>query len=195
MDYPELINLFLLTLLVITGLAIARMRALFPAAMLTGLYSLLSACLFVSFDAVDVALTEAAVGAGITTVLFLGSLALTKPEEKPVRKPRAALALAVTLVTGALLIYATLDMPHYGAADTPVQTHPLRAAYIDGTRDDIGIPNMVTAVLASYRGYDTLGEVTVIFTAGVGVLILLGTGRIRRTGESKPRSKKVDDHA
>lgn len=190
MDYSELINLFLLTLLVITGLAIARLRTLFPAVMLTGLYSLLSACLFVLFDAVDVALTEAAVGAGITTVLFLGSLALTKPEEKPVRKPRAALALVVTLITGALLIYATLDMPHYGAADTPVQTHPLRAAYIEGTRDDIGVPNMVTAILASYRGYDTLGEVTVIFTAGVGVLILLGAGRLR-----KPSSKEPDKHA
>ncbi len=180
MDFAELINLFLLTLLTVTGLAIARMRALFPAVMLTGLYSLLSACLFVLFDAVDVALTEAAVGAGVTTILFLGGLALTKPEEKPIRKGRAALALAVTLSTGALLIYATLDMPHYGAADTPVQQHPLRTAYIEGTAQDIEIPNMVTAILASYRGYDTLGEITVIFTAAVGVLALLGSGWRRK---------------
>jgi len=41
------------------------------------------------------------------------------------------------------------------------------------------VPNVVTAVLASYRGYDTLGEVTVVFTAGVGVLLLL-RGRTRR---------------
>lgn len=180
MDFAELINLFLLTLLVITGAAIARLRSLFPAAMLTGLYSLLSACLFVLFDAVDVALTEAAVGAGVTTVLFVSSLALTKPDEKPLRKGRAALALAVTLGTGALLIYATLDMPPYGAADTPVQQHPLREDFIEGTQNDIGIPNIVTAILASYRGYDTLGEVTVIFTAGVGVLMLLGAGKRRR---------------
>lgn len=180
MDFAELINLFLLTLLAITGMAIARMRALFPAVMLTGLYSLLSASLFVLFDAVDVALTEAAVGAGITTVLFLSGLALTKPEEKPIRKGRSTLALAVTLATGSLLIYATLDMPHYGEADTPVQQHPLRDAFIQGTQEDIEIPNMVTAILASYRGYDTLGEVTVIFTAAVGVLILLGSGWRRK---------------
>ena len=180
MDFAELINLFLLTLLTVTGLAIARMRALFPAVMLTGLYSLLSACLFVLFDAVDVALTEAAVGAGVTTILFLGGLALTKPEEKPIRKGRAASALAVTLSTGALLIYATLDMPHYGAADTPVQQHPLRAAIIESTERDIEIPNMVTAILASYRGFDTLGEITVIFTAAVGVLALLGSGWRRK---------------
>ena len=40
-----------------------------------------------------------------------------------------------------------------------------------------GIPNVVTSVLASYRGYDTLGEVTVIFTAGIAVLLLLGNWR------------------
>lgn len=180
MDYAELINLFLLTLLTITGVAIARMRTLFPAAMLTGLYSLLSACLFVLFDAVDVALTEAAVGAGVITVLLVSSLALTKPDEKPLRKGRAALALTVTLTTGALLIYATLDMPPYGQPDTPVQQHPIRAGYIEGTKNDIGIPNIVTAILASYRGFDTLGEVAVIFTAGAGVMVLLGAGRRRR---------------
>ena len=36
------------------------------------------------------------------------------------------------------------------------------------------MPNLVTAVLASYRGFDTLGEVTVVLTAGIGVLLLLG---------------------
>ena len=49
--------------------------------------------------------------------------------------------------------------------------------YIEDTDDEIGVPNVVTAVLATYRGYDTLGETTVIFTAGVGVLLLLGGGR------------------
>ena len=183
MDFAEVINLFLLTLLVIAGLAIAKMRALFPAAMLTGLYSLLSASLFTLFDAVDVALTEASVGAGITTMLFLGALALTKPQEKPVRKSRTRLGLAVTAVTGALLVYATLDLPYYGSPDSPVQSHPMRDQFIAGTEEEIHIPNAVTAILASYRGYDTLGEVTVIFTAGVAVVMLLGRRRTR-AGES-----------
>ncbi len=42
------------------------------------------------------------------------------------------------------------------------------------------VPNMVTAVLASYRGYDTMGELAVIFTAGIGVMLLLGRARRRR---------------
>jgi multicomponent Na+:H+ antiporter subunit B len=52
--------------------------------------------------------------------------------------------------------------------------------------EEIGVANTVTAVLASYRGYDTLGEVTVIFTAGIGVLLLIGE-RLRR------RRKREDD--
>lgn len=170
----SLINVVLLTFLVLVALTIARLRSVFPVAMLTGLFSLLSASLFVLLDAVDVALTEAAVGAGIVTVLFLGTFALTRAREKPVSRRRTLPALAITLATGAGLIYATLDMPHFGEADTPVQTHPLRDHYLATSREEIGIPNIVTAVLASYRGFDTLGEVAVIFTAGVAVFMLLG---------------------
>ena len=50
-------------------------------------------------------------------------------------------------------------------------------AYIIESGNEIGIPNLVTSVLASYRGYDTLGEITVIFTACIGVLILLGRSK------------------
>lgn len=176
----EALTLALLTLLAVTGLAIARLRNLFAAAMLTGLFSLLSASVFMALDAVDVAFTEASVGAGITTVLMLGALALTRGREKTVTKMRTAQALVVTGVTGAALVYATLDMPHFGQPDTPVQQHPLRAHYLEASEKEIHIPNAVTSVLASYRGYDTLGEVTVIFTAGIGVFVLLGTARRRR---------------
>jgi len=66
-----------------TALAVVRLRDLFAIVMLFGIYSLLSAAIFVSLDAVDVAFTEAAVGAGISTVLMLGTLALTARKEKP----------------------------------------------------------------------------------------------------------------
>lgn len=179
----SLINVILLTFLVIIALAIARLRTVFPVAMLTGLFSLLSASLFVLMDAVDVALTEAAVGAGIVTVLFLGTFALTRPRQEPVSLHRTSLALIITLATGAALVYATLDMPHFGAADTPVQTHPLREHYLETSREEIGVPNVVTSVLASYRGFDTLGEVAVIFTAGIAVFMLLGSAPPRRREE------------
>ena len=161
----------LLGLLVITGLAIARMRSLFAVAMLTSIYSLLSAAVFVVLDAVDVALTEAAVGAGFSTIVMLAAVSLTSEREKAPQH-RALLPLLVVFATGAALIYGTLDMPRYGDPSAPIHQHVM-PAYIQATPAEIGVPNVVTAVLASYRGYDTLSEVTVIFTAGVGVLILL----------------------
>lgn len=175
-----LLNFALLAFLVAIGLIIARLRDLFPVAMLTGLYSLVSACLLVLLNAPDVALTEAAVGAGVTTVLFLATFGLTRAREKPVKPQRRLIGLAVVCVTGAALFYASLDMPYFGGADTPVQTHPLRHKYLVAEQQEIAVPNTVTAVLGSYRGYDTLGETTVILTAGIGVLLLLGRGRRRR---------------
>jgi multicomponent Na+:H+ antiporter subunit B len=168
----HLINIALLGLLLITGFAIARVRSLLAVAMLTSIYSLLSASLFVVLDAVDVALTEAAIGAGISTILMLAAIAITTDREKtPWHTP--LLPLGVVIATGAALIYGTLDMPHYGDPQAPVHLH-VAPTYLHDTPGEIGVPNVVTSVLASYRGYDTLGEVTVIFTAGVGVLALLG---------------------
>jgi multicomponent Na+:H+ antiporter subunit B len=151
------------------------LRDLFAMTMMLGIYSLLSATLFVVLDAVDVAFTEAAVGAGISTVLMLATLALTTREEGP-REHTRALPLIVVSITGAALVYGTLDMPRWGDPNAPIHAH-VAPRYIETSPVEIGVPNMVTSVLASYRGYDTLGEVTVIFTAGVGVLVLVGLGR------------------
>ena len=94
------------------------------------------------------------------------------------------------MVTGAALVYGTLDMPRWGDPSAPVHGH-VAPRYIEASPDEIGIPNMVTSVLASYRGYDTLGEVTVIFTAGVGVLILIGIARrAGRLSEHKDRGPR-----
>ena len=190
----DLINLSLYLMLLITALAISATRRLFAAAMLSGIFSLLSACIFVLQDAVDVAFTEAAVGAGITTILMLAAIALTAREEKP-RPGVSWVALAVIMATGAALVYATVDMPLMGAPDAPVHHH-VAPRYIVDMRDEIGIPNMVTAVLASYRGYDTLGEVTVIFTAGIGVILLLGSwrrGRREEDGRGRRRDEKDEE--
>lgn len=170
-----LINIVLLGILGITAIAILLTRHLFVATMLAGAYSLTSAALLVTLDAVDVAFTEAAVGAGVSTVLMLGTLTLTRRREKAHRKVAPG-PLLLVVVTGMLLIYGTVDMPAFGDPNAPAMRHVM-PEYIAGTRDDIQIPNIVTAVLASYRGFDTLGETAVIFTAGVGVLLLLGRRR------------------
>ena len=175
-----LIIITLLAFLLVTAIAIIRIHNLFAIVMLFGMFSLLSAGLFVVLDAADVAFTEAAVGAGISTVLMLGTLALTRTqEEKHTGKQRPLLPLLVVFVTGAALIYGTLDIPDFGDPDAPAQVHVV-PRYLDKAVDETGVPNIVTAVLASYRGFDTLGEVTVIFTAGIGVFLLLAERRSRR---------------
>ncbi len=142
-------------------------------------------------DAVDVAFTEAAVGSGVSTILFLGAMSFTKHEQKP-RGHDSLVALMFVSLTGALLIYGTLDMPHYGSDLSPAQTHPeLTQHYLHKSEAEIGIPNVVTSVLASYRGYDTLGETVVVFTAGVAVLSLLGLRR-RRPEEEAPENAPGD---
>ncbi len=167
-----LFGIFILTLLVITALAIVQTRNLFVAVMLAGIFSLLLAVVFFLLDAADVALTEAAVGAGISTVLFLGALALTAEREQAPSANRLVALLVVSTTTLAV-IYATFDKPRLGDPDAPTQTH-VAPWYLEQTPRYIDIPNVVTAVLGSFRGYDTLGEVFVVLTAGIGVLFLLG---------------------
>ena len=167
-----LFGVFLLTLLVITGIAIVRTSNLFVAVMLSGIFSLLLATNFFLLDAADVALTEAAVGAGISTVLFLSALALTGEREMAVSANRLT-GLVIVIITTCTIIYSTFDNPRLGDPDAPVQTH-VGPWYLEKTVEYIDIPNSVTAVLGSFRGYDTLGEVFVVLTAGIGVLFILG---------------------
>ncbi len=189
----NLVDIVLVTLLAVTALSLVRVRNLFAVTMLFGIFSLLAASVFVVLDAVDVALTEAAVGAGISVILLVATLALVGQEERVSKDAtRPWLAFVVVVVTGAVLIYGTLDMPHFGDPAAPAHNH-VAPYYIQESPEEIGIPNIVTSVLASYRGFDTLGEVLVIFSAGVGVMLLLGgaTGSRRiggaPTGETDSR--------
>lgn len=185
------VELLLFGFLVLTAITIAGLRNLFAIALLSGVFSLLSAALFVSLDAVDVAFTEAAVGAGISTVLMLGALALTAQEEK--RPARTTyLPLLLCAVTGAALLYGTADLPPFGSPLAPVHQH-VGPDYIARAPVETGVPNLVTAILASYRGFDTLGETTVIFTAGIAVLFLLG-GTRRKTGSGSGESEGGQHH-
>lgn len=176
-----MINFILLTFLAAITVGIVRARDLISVVVLLGAYSFLMASVMVVLDAVDVAMTEAAVGAGVSTVLLLGTLYLTKIEEaKPVHS--IVLPLFVAGATAVVLFWATAEMPPFGAADAPVLS--AGPDYIGRSVAETGIPNVVTAVLASYRGFDTLGEVVVVFTAGIGVLALL---------KRSPSGKSDDD--
>ena len=186
-----LINIVLLVMLFGIAIAILRIRSLFTMVMLTGLYSLISATWFVALDAVDVAFTEAAVGAGISTVLMLGAMLLTSRRAKASSSLTRFAPLAVCIATGAVLIYATTGLPVYGDPHSPA-IEGVGGEYLEKTYEQVGVPNIVTAVLASYRGFDTLGETGVIFAAGVAVALLIGFGE-RSLSASKRNREEGDD--
>mgnify|MGYP000682878625 CR=1 FL=1 len=161
-------GIFLLTLMLITAVAVVHTKNLFVATTLMGIFSLLLAGNFFLLDAADVALTEAAVGAGVSTVLFLSALSLTAEQEKP-RHGGRLVALAVVVITTLALLHATLDSPQPGDINAPVHQH-VAPWYLEQTPELIGIPNVVTAVLGSFRGYDTLLELVVLVLALIGTL-------------------------
>jgi multicomponent Na+:H+ antiporter subunit B len=202
-----LIDVILLFLVTLTAVAIVEVRNLYSAVMLSGIYSLLMAIVWVNMDAVDVAFTEAAVGAGISTILLIGTLVLVGSQET-VRKRVHWPALVACLFVGAALVYGTLDMPRFGDPASPVQKNVVAKGYIeqnvqkhpDGKsgreaaektddhdqahaaghethgHDDYfhgHVANQVTSVIVTYRALDTMFEVAVIFTAGLGMILLL----------------------
>jgi multicomponent Na+:H+ antiporter subunit B len=194
------LDIMLLLLVAATAIAVVSARSLLAATILAGIYSLLMAMVWTNMHALDVAFTEASVGAGISTILLLGALVLTKRFAKPA--PRINFrALLVCLATGGLLVYGTLDMPAFGDPNAPIHTYRVPKLMLqnvgkhesaaprdkghahEGHPDDDfngHVPNSVTSLLAAYRGYDTMYETTVIFVAGISLLLLL---RRRREGE------------
>ncbi len=199
-----LLDIILLFLLVVTAVSVFIIRNLLAATMVLSLYSLLMAVVWLNLDAADVALTEAAVGAGIATVLLIGALVIvgTEAREYPhIHWP----ALLLVLSTTAALVYGTLDMPRFGDPFAPAHNH-VAPEYIaqkvekihaekDAAQGDVHheresdnfhghVPNLVTSVIVNYRAYDTLFEVSVIFTAGLGLILLVGRPRSETGGGS-----------
>ncbi|MCD8494420.1 MAG: DUF4040 domain-containing protein [Burkholderiaceae bacterium] len=179
MMLETILGLFTLTMVAIVAIATIMSSNLFVASMWFGIFSLLMASNFFILDAADVALTEAAVGAGVSTVLFMGALALTA-EKETVKMNTNWLPIVALIGLSIVLFVATFEQPVLGDINAPVHQH-VAPWYIEKTPEYINIPNIVTAILASFRGYDTLGEVLVIFTAGIGVLSVLSF---------KPKSKQ-----
>ena len=187
------INAFLVSVMLGIGIALLRTRTVIFTVVLTSAYSLIAALMFITLDAVDVAFTEASVGAGISTILFLAAMAYLPKEEEENLNSQILPALSC-MVLGGILIWCSYDLPEIGLLSSPIHQH-IVPDYILGTRDDIDIPNIVTAVLASYRGYDTFGETIVVFTAGVAVLALLKNNTKASKKNNNKSKKKVGKHA
>ncbi len=157
--------------LAVVTVSLVRAQFLTEVIVLSSVYSALLTAIFVSLDALDVAMTEAAVGVGVTTTLFLATLKLVGNNAEGFKK-FSYISLFLSVGVAFLLVVGIAGLPPLGEMDTPIHQH-LSTYFLENTLDDTGIINTVTAILASYRGFDTMGEVVVIFTAGVGVLCLL----------------------
>ena len=91
------------------------------------------------------------------------------------------LALILVLLIGLLLAWATQDFPRWGDPHSPASSSSVSSHFIANTGVDTEVPNMVTAVLADYRGFDTMLETVVVFIAGIAVFSILKGGPKQRT--------------
>ncbi len=96
-----------------------------------------------------------------------------------------ALHLLAAGATGLLLFFGSLDMPPTGDATAPPNTH-VSPHYIEEGFNETNVANIVTQVLADYRSFDTLGEVTVVFTGALAVLLILRGGAAARREDKEP---------
>lgn len=258
-----IIDSLLLLLVTATAIAIIEVRSLYASALLTSVYSLLMALVWVNMHSMDVAFTEAAVGGGISTILLIGTLVHLPRNEKKLKKRLHVRGAIACVLAGAALIYGTFDMPRFGDPMAPIHHYRVpemmaqTVGFVNGTKgkqkppdgfdathyrsfngmvpvvpedpkdtawretslvaqhgiivpkvlghaehheaghhlhppDDFNghIPNSVTSLLAGYRGYDTMFETTVIFTAGISLIMLLR--RPRREGYAQRGAPLTD---
>jgi multicomponent Na+:H+ antiporter subunit B len=162
----------LVVLLATAVLALSVSDLLASVALLAG-YSLFAALLFAGVSAVDVSLVEAALGAGLTGVLFIAAILATTRRSDPVPDRRRKLAVLPLLVGFiGLMLFASTGLPDRGDPEAPAQLG-VSQTYLADSLADTETPNVVTSLLADYRSQDTLGETLVIFTAALAAALVL----------------------
>lgn len=172
----SIIEATLLAFVLLTALVTALFRDVLSAIIVFGAYSLGMAIIYTFLLAPDVAMTEAAISAGVTTILLLLTIAKTvRPQTdelfEEINVPAALTMGAFALVLGAAVIP---EMPAVGDPDAIAWANPeVTQYYLENTYSDTGVQNSVAAVLAAYRGFDTFGEAVVVFGAAVAVLLVL----------------------
>jgi multicomponent Na+:H+ antiporter subunit B len=167
----EILNLVLWAAIIVAALLVAFSKNNLLSVIYLTVFSLITAALFLSMEAPDVAITEASIGAAISTLFLLAAVNIVGKSSEG-RAKRRKLTFALMLVLFAAFISIIRDLPEYGSSTSPVN-QGVGKHYLDNTKGDIGIPATVTATLASYRGYDTLGETYVILCAGLAIVLIL----------------------
>jgi len=170
------IEIALFVFILITAVLTALFRDVLAAIVIFEAYSLGLAVVYTFYRAPDVGLTEAAIGAGVTTVFLLLTIAkTTRPPTdelfEPINWPAVAVCGFFALVVGSTLT----AFPAVGDPNSPILTNPeVTGYYLENAYDETGAKNAVTSVLAAYRGFDTFGEAVVVFAAGIASLLVLG---------------------
>jgi multicomponent Na+:H+ antiporter subunit B len=188
-------DIVLLSLIVLCAFFTIGIKDLLGAAVMFGAYSFLMCLLWTEMGAVDVAFTEAAVGAGVSTILFFAVVHRSSRQVRPRRRGRIlykGLGFAAAGLLGGVLLYAASDYPAWGDPNSPASSH-LSPYYLSRTLADTAVPNAVTAILADYRGFDTMFETAVILAAGLAVLIILRLGDNRPAAPVRAQAGRIAD--
>jgi len=174
-------DIFLLTIVMISAFVSLWIRDLMGAAIAFGAYSFLMCLVWTGMGAVDVAFTEAAVGAGVST-MFLIALVFNTTRTISFDPWNLGLKIVsgiVVIATGALLLSAIGDFPAWGDPNSPANAN-VASYYLEHSLSDTGVPNVVTSVLADYRGFDTMFETCVVFVVVVALLAILRRPRLKQ---------------
>lgn len=172
---PMPLEVVLIVFVLVCALAAALVEDVLGSVLAFAAYSLGVSIIWLVLQAPDVALTEAAVGAGVMTVLFL--LAIANTVREPTSRILEPVGWRGVVVAGAFVgVLALLlpALPAVGDPSAPVLDYRVTEYYLASAYEETGVKNAVTAVLASYRGLDTLGEAIVVFTAAVAALVVFG---------------------
>lgn len=179
--FDTLLFIFLF-LLVFLSVYISFVSNLLALTLLTTLISLVSTVLYILLNAIDVAITEAVVGAGVSTVLTVVAIYLTSSyffsnkDNKSTKFKTTHLKRFIYgipfLIMGYIFIESIASMPPFGELTNPTNNN-LYETYLQGSFHTFNVHNAVTMILGSYRGYDTLGETLVILLAALGVYVIL----------------------
>ncbi|RAP27351.1 sodium:proton antiporter [Candidatus Marinamargulisbacteria bacterium SCGC AG-333-B06] len=169
-------DIILLTLVLLCAVVALFLRDLMGSVIIFGAYSFLMCVVWACNGAIDVAFTEAAVGAGVGTVFLVSTIYSTTRIDtfKKSRLLKQIFMFLVVCVVGVLLLKTVTDLPQWGDPTSPANTH-LSSYYIENSIEQTHVPNVVTSVLADYRGFDTMFETCVVFVAFIGIFSLLKT--------------------
>lgn len=163
----NIVSLFVL----FSAIWVSFSKKLYHSVVAMGFISLFCCIVYLNLNAPDVAMTEAALGVCITTIIMLKVASNLSPKKELVKKNRI-FALIICILFASFLIYAGSDLAEFGDPNSPVHSHVIEY-YHENTYSEIGIPSFVAAILASYRGYDTFGETIVIYIAGICTIFIL----------------------